>query len=245
LRICRRRARRRREQPQSFSFQTHPLGLAAGRMPPKREGGQPFWMLGGIRGLAKSWARPPAALQNASCLFKTVSGELAEWLKANAGHCRIHAAQFDRIMTPNQSSRLLPEKAMNGLEKRSEAAEADRIRDSERRRLRALIDGDLEAACKLHAENFQLITPSGRSLSRDEYLGEIGSGHLKYLIWEPAEIAVQLHDKVALIRYQSDLEVVSGGRHVPRARYWHTDSYEQREGRWQVVWSQATEVRFP
>jgi hypothetical protein len=24
---------------------------------------------------------------------------------------------------------------------------------------------------------------------------------------------------------------------------WHTDSYEQRDGRWQVVWSQATEIR--
>jgi hypothetical protein len=134
---------------------------------------------------------------------------------------------------------------MNGLENLSEVAEADRIRNSERRRLRALIDGDLEAARKLHADNFQLITPAGRSLSRDEYLGEIASGDLKYLVWEPAEIAVHLYDGVAVIRYQSDLEVVSGGRHVPKTRYWHTDSYEQREGHWQVVWSQATEIGFP
>jgi hypothetical protein len=148
-------------------------------------------------------------------------------------------------VTPNQTSRLSLEKAMNGLEKLSEVAEADRIRNFERRRLRALIDGDLEAAYELHAHNFQLITPAGRSLSREEYLGEIASGHLKYLAWEPSEIAVHLYDKAAFIRYQSDLEVVSGGRHVPKARYWHTDSYEQRERHWQVVWSQATEVRFP
>ena len=25
-------------------------------------------------------------------------------------------------------------------------------------------------------------------------------------------------------------------------QYWHTDGYERRDGRWQVVWSQATRI---
>ena len=41
---------------------------------------------------------------------------------------------------------------------------------------RALVDGDLETARELHAPDFQLITPTGRSLSGEQYLGEIASG---------------------------------------------------------------------
>lgn len=119
-------------------------------------------------------------------------------------------------------------------------AEAEQVRDSERARLRALVSGDLNAARKLHADNFQLITPSGRALSREGYLGEIASGRLKYLVWEPAHIDVHLYGDAAVIRYQADLEVIATDRHVPLSRHWHMDSYERRDGQWQVVWSQAT-----
>jgi hypothetical protein len=120
---------------------------------------------------------------------------------------------------------------------------ADDLRETERTRLRALVSGDLDTARKLHADHFQLITPSGRALSREEYLGEIGSGQLKYLAWEPAHIEVHLYGDAAVIRYQADLEVVAAGRHIPLSRHWHTDSYEWRDGRWQVVWSQATTAK--
>jgi hypothetical protein len=32
------------------------------------------------------------------------------------------------------------------------------------------------------------------------------------------------------------------GEPMELARYWHMDVYEQRDGRWQVVWSQATQI---
>jgi len=131
---------------------------------------------------------------------------------------------------------------MNDLEQLPGSVEADRIRNLEHMRLRALVDGDLETAHELHAPDFQLITPTGRSLSGEQYLGEIASGRLRYVLWEPAEIHVRLHDQVAIIRYQSDLEVIANGRPVPRARYWHTDSYRHKKAKWQVVWSQATRI---
>jgi Domain of unknown function (DUF4440) len=142
-------------------------------------------------------------------------------------------------VTEQPSSR---EKPMSDLEKLPGSIEADRIRDLERARLRALVDGDVETARELHAPNFQLITPTGRSLSGEEYLGEIASGRLKYVLWVPAEIDVHLCDHVAIIRYQSDIQVIANGRPVPRARYWHTDSYRYVNAKWQVVWSQATRI---
>jgi len=120
--------------------------------------------------------------------------------------------------------------------------EADLIRATERERIRALVEANMEVARQLHADDFQLINPRGQSLSKEQYLGGIASGDLDYLVWEPESIEVRLYDQAAVIRYQSQLEIVVQGQKVPRQRYWHTDSYEKRNGRWQVVWSQATGI---
>jgi hypothetical protein len=122
-------------------------------------------------------------------------------------------------------------------------AEADLIRTTERERVRALVEANVERARQLHADDFQLINPLGGSLSKEQYLGGIASGELDYLMWEPDSIAVRVYGEAAVIRYPSQLEIVVQGRHVPRRRYWHTDLYEKRDGRWQVVWSQATEIK--
>ncbi|HXA46263.1 MAG TPA: nuclear transport factor 2 family protein [Burkholderiaceae bacterium] len=120
---------------------------------------------------------------------------------------------------------------------------ADHIRDIERQRLRALVAADMDAARQLHADDFQLITPIGVALSKDEYLGAIATEYINYLIWEPGAIAVRLFENLAVIRYQAQLEVVFGGHKVPLGAYWHTDTYEQRDGRWLAVWSQATAIK--
>jgi hypothetical protein len=120
--------------------------------------------------------------------------------------------------------------------------EAEFIRDTERTRLRALVEGDMETAGRLHAAEFQLITPIGMTLSKSDYLGAIASGQIKYLAWEPGPIAVRYHHSHAVIRYRGRLEVVFGGHRVAPSDYWHTDTYEHRDGQWVVVWSQATAI---
>jgi hypothetical protein len=119
----------------------------------------------------------------------------------------------------------------------------DSIREIERQRLRALVTGNLAAADRLHADDFQLITPSGRLLTKQDYLGGIESGHLNYRLWEvDSEIEVRIYEGVALIRYRSQLHMSLDGGEGEQRPFWHTDSYEWRDGRWQVVWSQATEI---
>ncbi|MEH2493843.1 hypothetical protein V1294_000322 [Bradyrhizobium sp. AZCC 1678] len=120
--------------------------------------------------------------------------------------------------------------------------EAEFIRDTERTRLRALVEGDMETAARLHATEFQLITPIGMALSKNDYLGAIASGQIKYLAWEPGSIAVRYHHSHAVIRYRARLEVAFGGHRVAPGDYWHTDTYEHRDGQWVVVWSQATAI---
>lgn len=122
-------------------------------------------------------------------------------------------------------------------------AEADVIRATERQRLRSLVDADMKVASQLHADDFQLINPRGETYSKERYLGGVASGEFNYLMWEPEAIEIRMCDEAAVIRYQSQLEIEVAGEKVPLRRHWHTDTYEKRNGRWQVVWSQATEIK--
>jgi hypothetical protein len=115
----------------------------------------------------------------------------------------------------------------------------DEVRATEVERLRALVDCDIERARELHADDFQLINPGGGALTREEYLGLVSSGQMRYVSWEPEEIVVRLHGDAAVLRYRAELSFGPG----TTLRCWHTDTYERRSGRWQAVWSQATIIQ--
>lgn len=118
----------------------------------------------------------------------------------------------------------------------------EEIAHIERQRVAALVSGDMKTASRLHAPDFQLINPLGGALTKEEYLGGLESGFLDYLVWQPGEISVRRRGKTAVLRYQSQLQIVIGGEPQPLGRYWHTDYYEKRRGGWQVVWSHATAI---
>jgi len=121
-----------------------------------------------------------------------------------------------------------------------------RLARIERERLHLLVDADVERAARLHADDFELITPSGRALSKDEYLGRIRSGRIDYTRWDAGDIVVRSYRGAAVLRYRAEMVLASGNPAadaVPVVMHlWHTDLYERRSGRWQVVWSQATEI---
>jgi Domain of unknown function (DUF4440) len=111
--------------------------------------------------------------------------------------------------------------------------------DTERRRLRALVSADMAAAAPLHAEDYQLITPAGVALTKDEYLSAVTSGELGYRTFEPvSEIAVLAGPDLAVLRYQARISFDDG----PGIVCWHTDCYRLRDETWQAVWSQATMI---
>ena len=111
--------------------------------------------------------------------------------------------------------------------------------DIERSRLRALVRADADAAGPLHADDYQLITPNGSEMTKEDYLCSIAAGQLRYQVFEPvSDIAVLGDGPVAVLRYQARISFDDG----PGFTCWHTDCYELREDRWQAVWSQATVI---
>ena len=119
---------------------------------------------------------------------------------------------------------------------------ADLIRETEHKRLRALVAAEIELATSLHSDDYQLITPSGQTISKQDYIGGIASGDLVYQVFEPAsDIAVRLYGNAAAVRYQARIEIRFSDQRDSGV-FWHTDIYEKRDGRWQAVWSQATRI---
>src|SRR4051812_31048117 len=101
------------------------------------------------------------------------------------------------------------------------------VREVERRRIRALVSTELEVARPLHSDDYELVTPLGAALTKEQYLGALATGAVQYLAWDiKSPIQVRVYREVALIRYQAEIEVVIQGQRYPRARYWHTDAYE-------------------
>ena len=119
------------------------------------------------------------------------------------------------------------------------------LRNIELARLRALVQRDMDTARRLHADDYELITPRGDRMSKAEYLGAIESGDLDCEVFEAvSEVDVLDGDhNLPVLRYRSDIRVDS-----PAGRFasvcWHTDCYRrtQKDG-WQVVWSQATAIK--
>ena len=123
------------------------------------------------------------------------------------------------------------------------ARDATAIERIERERLRALVAADIATCERLHADDYELIPPGGGRLPRADYLGMIASGEIRYSVFEPAdEVRVRLYERTAILRYQARI-VGEFSRATDEGLFWHTDSYELRDGRWQAVWSQATRIR--
>ncbi len=120
---------------------------------------------------------------------------------------------------------------------------ADGLRKIERARLTYLVAGRAAEADAVHADDFVIVTPSGHSWSKAEYLGGIESGDIDYRRFEPVSaIDVMLDGDVAVLRYKSAIEISVGGRESGELEAWHLDCYRRTTTGWQIRWSQATAI---
>ena len=95
--------------------------------------------------------------------------------------------------------------------------------------------------CDLYVFTNPLTGQKIRSYFADEQIHI--SADVAYAFWEAGEIVVRSYGDVAVLRYPAEIAFTVDGARTPRRRLWHTDLYERHGGRWQVVWSQATEIR--
>ena len=114
---------------------------------------------------------------------------------------------------------------------------ADFFRAMEVERTRAIVARDLQAIERLHAIDYELITPPGRIMTRERYFSLIAAEPF-YSKWEHGPIKVRLSEGMAAVRYQEKLTFPSGNI----VDCWHTDLYQLQDGVWKAIWSQATRL---
>jgi hypothetical protein len=117
----------------------------------------------------------------------------------------------------------------------------EQFRVLERQRLAAIVAADEATLERLHAVDFVLCTPIGTVLNRRQYLGGLIDGTISYLRFEPVtplEVICDTH--LAVLKYQSKIEINVAGNPPGHLVCWHLDVYELNKS-WQCRWSQATE----
>jgi phage baseplate assembly protein W len=114
------------------------------------------------------------------------------------------------------------------------------FRALELERTRALVARDMATIERLHAPDYQLVTPGGSALTRELYLSALADKPF-YAAWQCGPMQVRVSPAMALVRYEARLSFPSGSV----IDCWHTDSYEWRGKAWQAVWSQATQCPEP
>jgi ketosteroid isomerase-like protein len=120
---------------------------------------------------------------------------------------------------------------------------AETVRAKQSERSAALLNADVQAAESIHADDFQLITPLGAVFSKEQYLGAVAAGIIRYTALElDSPVDARVYGEVAVLRYRTQIEVEVQGQLYPRAAYWFTDVYEKWDEQWQIVWSQGTGV---
>ena len=92
---------------------------------------------------------------------------------------------------------------------------AELLRATERARLRALVEADIATADRLHADDYQLITPGGMRMSKAAYLAGIGDGALRYRRFEPdGEVQVRRSRQGYEPDAPAHIQAVAAGRQV-------------------------------
>jgi len=104
------------------------------------------------------------------------------------------------------------------------------LRAVEKQRLRALVSVDRAELEDLHAPDFQLIHPGGGVWSREEYLSGIASGRIDYRQFDAVSaIDVIFEQDLAVLRYQSFIDICVAGQEPGRLLAWHIDCYRRTE----------------
>ena len=115
--------------------------------------------------------------------------------------------------------------------------DADFFRTLEVERTQALVARDMPTIERLHAPDYELISPPGRAMTRERYLSLIAAEPF-YAKWEHGAMRVRVSEGMAAIRYQAKITFPSG----KVVDCWHTDIYALQAGSWKAVWSQATQL---
>jgi len=110
--------------------------------------------------------------------------------------------------------------------------------------VKAWLEGDRKTVESILAADWSVIDLTGRVLKRDQVLQELASGDRKIETGSVDDLNVRAFGTFAIVTGRSVLAGTYQGKYVSVVQRF-TDVFAKREGRWQVVASQGTQVPQP
>jgi ketosteroid isomerase-like protein len=115
------------------------------------------------------------------------------------------------------------------------------VRQLEHEWVNAFIQGDTETLDRILAEDFIFTDPEGRLLTKAEWLADLKSGELNFESIHLDNLQVRMYGDAAVANGRVTVKAQSkeGGFN---GQYCYTDMYVKRNGQWQAVAEQATQL---
>jgi ketosteroid isomerase-like protein len=126
-------------------------------------------------------------------------------------------------------------------EKKS-GAEIAQIEQLERDWAKAMVSDPAASVDRYEAEDIVSTDPTGRVTDKAQDKKEMGSGDLKFQSMDLAEVRCRVFGNTAVATGLTNLKGTFKGQDISGA-YRFTDTWAKRDGKWQVVATQATKVQ--
>ncbi|MFY9553139.1 MAG: nuclear transport factor 2 family protein [Blastocatellia bacterium] len=118
---------------------------------------------------------------------------------------------------------------------------ASEFAEIENRLAKAWIDGDRQTVDSILASDWSVIDMTGHVLTKAQVMKEFGSGDRRIESGSIDEVAVRRFGDIAVVTGRSMLSGTYKGNRVSVVQRF-TDIFAKRDGRWQAVASQGTQV---
>jgi ketosteroid isomerase-like protein len=122
-------------------------------------------------------------------------------------------------------------------------SEAERaVLQVEEERVQALLHKDLAALDRIMAEESIHTESSGKVRTKAQFIAAFKAGEFAFDAFDVEENNVRIYGETAVVTGRYSNRIRAGGVALPLKRARHLRVYVMREGRWQLVAHQATEI---
>ena len=163
---------------------------------------------------------------------------LAAALFATACGLPLRAAQLDPAASPSPSPAAAASPAP------ADGTVGDTLSKLEQEWAEAVVHHDAAAIARIEADDFIGTDPDGMVTSKTEDIEAARSQAFDITSFKLAGIKVSLYGTAAVLTGQTTFAGTAGGHDIGGKYRW-TDVFVQRDGKWQVVASQATSIAPP
>ena len=118
---------------------------------------------------------------------------------------------------------------------------ASELTQIEHQLVKAWIDGDRKTVDSILASDWSVIDLTGRVLTRTQVMQELGSGDRRIESGSVDDLNVRMLGDIAVVTGRSFLTGTYQGKRASVVQRF-TDVFARRDGRWQAVASQGTQV---